>query len=94
MHPPPQFLGRERVELVMHAPIHTDYAFRLEAMLVDVMGKRINFRRPSRAITRVRPEMKKVYGGVMNVYDEKTKRRGTKKENSKSTEVFCGELCV
>jgi len=36
----------------------------------------------------------KVYGGVMNVYDEKTKRRGTKKENSKSTEVFCGELCV
>ena len=59
MHPPPQFLGRERVELVVQTPVHADYAFRLEAMLADVVRERIDFRRPSWVIVRVRPEMKR-----------------------------------
>ena len=94
MHPPPELLGRKRVELVVQTPVHADYALRLEAMLADVVRERIDFRRPSWVIVRVRSEMREVDCGIMDVHGENKNGRGTKKDSSKSLKVFPGELRV
>jgi hypothetical protein len=56
VHSPPELLGCESVELVVQAPVYTEYAIRLEAVLVDVVRERIDFRRPPRIIMRVGSE--------------------------------------
>ena len=70
------------MELGLEAPVRADYAFRLEAVLVDITRERIDFRRPSVVIVRVGPEMGEIYGAVMDVHGKKANCRGTKDETT------------
>ena len=80
--------------MVVQSPIHTDYAFRLQAVLIDVTGESIDLRRPAWVIMRIRTKMRKISCDVMDVYQKKTNGYGTKKESRESAKVFRGELCV
>src|SRR6266487_6763039 len=74
-HPPLQFPGRECMELVMQPPINGDYALCFKAMLVDILRKRIDFRRPSWAVVRARSQTRKVSPNVVKIYDKNTNCR-------------------
>src|SRR4029453_13330059 len=85
---PPELLGCESVELVCQAPVYTDYAIRLEAVLVDVVRERIDFRRPPRIIMRVGSEMGKISCGVMDVDDKQTDGCTANKKHLNPAKLF------
>ena len=79
------------MELVVQAPIHADHSVYLEPMSVDVTGQRIDRRRPSRVIVRVRSEMGKISGRIMKVDNKQTNRCGAKEKGCKAAKPHHGQ---